>query len=55
MDRRLFIQSTAALAAPLSKPHSAQVKQHNNKPTIASFYALTDCIGGRFSFDEQPQ
>ena len=64
MQRRLFIQSTAALAAaPPSKPHSAQVKQHNNKPTlflngqpiIASFYALTDCIGGRFSFDEQPQ
>jgi hypothetical protein len=62
MQRRLFLQATAALAAA-PKSHSAQVKQHNNKPTlflngqptIASFYALTDCIGGRFSFDEQPQ
>jgi hypothetical protein len=63
MHRRLFLQSTAALAVPSTKPLSAQVKPHNGKPTlflngqptIASFYALTDCTGGRFSFDEQPQ
>jgi len=64
MRRRLFLQSTAALAAaPSPKPRSAEVRPHNNKPTlfidnqptIASFYALTDSTGGRFSFDEQPQ
>ena len=64
MYRRHFIQSTALLAAaPGIRPKSAEVKFHNNKPTLfvnsratmASFYALTDCTGGRFSFDEQPQ
>jgi len=51
------------LGLAASRPLSAEVKVHLNKPTLfvngqptmASFYALTDCIGGRFSFDEQPQ
>lgn len=64
MERRLFLQSTAVLAAAsAATPISATVQQHGNKPTLfinqkpvyASFYALTDCPGGRFSFDEAPQ
>lgn len=26
-----------------------------NQPVYASFYALTDCPGGRFSFEEGPR
>lgn len=28
---------------------------HNGKPVQASFYALTDCQGGRWSYDEAPK
>lgn len=64
MDRRAFLQSPSLmLAAQASKPLGAEVKPHLGKPTLfvngeprlASFYALTDANGGRFSFDEYPQ
>ncbi len=64
MDRRYFLQAPAALlAAPSPRPLAAEVKPHLGKPTLylngepvmASFYALTDATGGRFSFDEFPQ
>ena len=69
MNRRHFLQFTAPLATALSaapvapRAISAHVKVYQGKPTlfvnqepvIASFYALTDSTGGRFSFDELPQ
>jgi hypothetical protein len=64
MHRRHFLACGALAAAPLQAPPlSATVKPHLNKPTLfvndkpvmASFYALTDATGGRFSYDELPQ
>lgn len=57
----------AAVAAPLAAqtpgPVSAAVRPWRGKPTLhirekpvyACFYALTDCAGGRFSFEEGPR
>jgi len=54
----------AATAPALSSgPVSAEVKPWNGKPTLfvnskptyACFYALTDCPGGRWSWEEAPQ
>lgn len=44
-------------------PAAAEVRKWRQKPTLfvrnkpvyACFYALTDCVGGRFSFDEGPR
>jgi hypothetical protein len=52
----------AAAAAAAPKPLSASVKPWNGRPTLhlngkpvyACFYALTDCPGGRLTFDEAP-
>lgn len=63
MDRREFLATPALALAQPGATLSAAVRQHlgkstlfvNEKPVMASFYALTDCTGGRFSFDEQPQ
>lgn len=67
MRRRRFLQTGAVLALPLegalSTPREAWVETWNNKPSLhiggkpvyASFYALTDATGGRWSFDELPR
>lgn len=63
MERRSFLAAPVGMLAAAAAPLSANVKLHQGKPTLfvngkpvmASFYALTDCTGGRFSFDEQPQ
>ena len=66
MDRRDFLKTPAlAAAAPTlsAAPVSAEVKAWNGKPTLfvnsqptyACFYALTDCPGGRWSWEEIPQ
>jgi len=66
MDRREFLMTPAlAAAAPtrLPEPVSAEVKAFNGKPTLlvnarptyACFYALTDCPGGRWSWEEAPR
>jgi hypothetical protein len=66
MERRNFLKLPALAAAPAPgklAPVTAEVRIWNNKPTLfvrgepvyASFYALTDCPGGRWSFDELPQ
>lgn len=62
-NRRQLIQS-AALAPVLGvrEAASGEVRQHLGKPTLfvrgqaqyPAFYALTDCPGGRWSFDEAP-
>lgn len=67
IDRRSFVglfaaASASAWAAPATTPISAAVRTWNGRPTLhirdqpvyACFYALTDCPGGRFSFDEGP-
>jgi len=64
LRRRQFLQSAALAAAPTPlKPAAASVRSHRGKPTLfirgepvyACFYALTDCPGGRFSFEEGPR
>lgn len=63
-NRRAFLGSAALAAAPAPlKPAAATVKPWRGKPTLfirnqpvyACFYALTDCVGGRFSFEEGPR
>lgn len=62
--RRAFLQTPALLGtAKSSAGVSAEVKNWNNKPTLflngkpqyAAFYALTDCPGGRWSWEEGPR
>jgi hypothetical protein len=65
--RRGFLQAAAAAAVlpaqPPPAPAAAAVRPWRGKPTLfirnkpvyASFYALTDCAGGRFSFEEGPR
>lgn len=64
MRRREFLATSAASALPLrAAPVTASVQVHRGKPTLflrgepvpASFYALTDCPGGRWSFEEAPR
>jgi len=65
LRRRAFLQTAAvaAVAAPAAKPVNAAVRPWRGKPTLfirdeptyACFYALTDCLGGRFSFEEGPR
>jgi diadenosine tetraphosphatase ApaH/serine/threonine PP2A family protein phosphatase len=64
MKRRTFLSVPAAagLAAAAVKPANAEVRVFQGKPTLfvrgqpefPCFYALTDCPGGRWSFDEAP-
>lgn len=63
MNRRTFLAAPAiAAAAAPAAAAAATVKQWNNRPTLfvrgkpvlPVFYALTDCPGGRWSFDELP-
>lgn len=67
MRRREFLASgaaagTAAYGAPAG-PVTAEVREHGGKPALlvrgqavpASFYALTDCPGGRYSWEEAPR
>jgi hypothetical protein len=64
-QRRAFLQTAAvaAVAAPSAPPANAAVRPWHGKPTLfirnqptyACFYALTDCVGGRFSFEEGPR
>ncbi len=67
LKRRTFLGASAmaAVAAPPPRPTpaAAAVRPWRGKPTLfirnqpvyASFYALTDCPGGRFSFEEGPK
>ncbi|MCC7157004.1 MAG: hypothetical protein IT161_20660 [Bryobacterales bacterium] len=67
MDRRDFLKTpaSAVLATNLAAARevTAEVKEWNGKPTLfvreqpvyASFYALTDCLGGRWTWDEMPR
>jgi len=65
LRRRAFLQTAAvaAVAAPAAKPVNAAIRPWRGKPTLfirdeptyACFYALTDCLGGRFSFEEGPR
>lgn len=66
MKRRAFLATSGALAAAPAnavEPVTAEVRAWNDKPTLfvrgkpvyAAFYALTDCPGGRMSFEEWPQ
>ncbi len=65
LDRRAFLQacSLSVLAGAGRKPVEARVGPWNNKPTLfvngkpayACFYALTDCPGGRWTWEEGPQ
>ncbi|MBL8238198.1 MAG: hypothetical protein JNM66_12300 [Bryobacterales bacterium] len=64
-QRRAFLRTAAvaAAAAPSASPVNAAVRPWRGKPTLfirnqptyACFYALTDCVGGRFSFEEGPR
>lgn len=64
IDRRSFLK-TPALAAAAAPPSPAvlEVRKALGKPTLllrgepvhACFYALTDCPGGRFSWEEAPR
>ncbi|MBI4889257.1 MAG: hypothetical protein HY821_01450 [Acidobacteria bacterium] len=64
MNRRDFLAApiltaAASQSAPI-EPVTAEVREHLGKPALvirgrpvyASFYALTDCPGGRWSFEE---
>ncbi len=64
--RRDLLMSAAMPAltpARARTPVLAEVRSANGKPTLflngqptyAAFYALTDCPGGRWSFEEEPQ
>lgn len=65
MKRRSFLKTPAVAAgvAQAGRPATLEVRQALGKPTLflrgepvqASFYALTDCPGGRFSFEEGPR
>jgi len=64
LQRRTFLHTAvAAAAAPAPKSASAQIRLWRGKPTLfirdqpayACFYSLTDCPGGRFSFEEGPR
>ena len=66
LKRRAFLKTAALAAAPVpapAKPVNASVRPWRGKPTLfirdqpvyACFYALTDCPGGRFSFEEGPR
>ncbi len=63
LPRRAFLLTPALAAAQTNQPVNAHIRPWHNKPTLyirnqptyASFYALTDCIGGRFSFEEGPR
>ncbi|MFN7650023.1 MAG: hypothetical protein ACK5UT_21205 [Acidobacteriota bacterium] len=65
LDRRAFLQacSLSVLTAAGGRPVEARVGPWNNKPTLfvngkptyACFYALTDCPGGRWTWEEEPQ
>ena len=64
-NRRAFLQACGlpVLAAAGGRPMEAKVGAWNNKPTLfvngkptyACFYALTDCPGGRWTWEEEPQ
>jgi hypothetical protein len=63
LDRRDLFKLPSLLAAPAPAPVTASVKNVLGKPTLhirnqpvyAAFYALTDCPGGRWSYDEAPR
>lgn len=64
MRRRGFLQIPLAAAVASSRPPvTATVRQWNGKPSLhidgkpvyASFYALTDSLGGRWSWEEWPR
>lgn len=65
LRRRDFIALPALPAAATARlqPATAEVRVTGGKPTLfvrgrpvhASFYALTDCPGGRWSYDESPR
>jgi hypothetical protein len=64
LSRRAFLaSSTAAALSAAPAPRTAEVRPHLGKPTLfvdghptyPGFYALTDALGGRWSFDELPQ
>lgn len=63
LQRRTFLQTAVAAAAPAPNSVNAQVRAWRGKPTLfirdqptyACFYSLTDCPGGRFSFEEGPR
>jgi hypothetical protein len=66
IDRRTFLGGlplTALAAGAPPSPVTAAVRTWNGKPTLhirekpvyASFYALTDCLGGRYSWEEGPR
>ncbi len=64
ITRRSLLAASSLLAAPLraAEPVTALVKEFRGKPTLfvngkpmfPAFYALTDTLGGRWSFDELP-
>jgi hypothetical protein len=64
VKRRTFLGAAAAAAVTAApKPAGAEVREFQGKPTLfvrgrpepfPCFYALTDCPGGRWSFDEAP-
>jgi hypothetical protein len=59
----LKVPAAAAASARAASPATLEVRQALGKPTLflrgkpvhACFYALTDCPGGRFSFEEGPR
>lgn len=57
--RRTFLKATALAALPAAaaiRPHNGKPALYiRDKPVYPCFYALTDCAGGRFSFDEGPR
>jgi len=64
MDRRTFLSAASlGLSAAVRKPVTAEVRTAGGKPSLfirgervyAGFYALTDCPGGRWSYDEGPR
>ena len=66
LDRRDFLKTPALALAPAAgalDPVTTEVKEWNGKPTLfvrqtpvyPCFYALTDCPGGRWSWEEFPR
>ncbi|MBM3756991.1 MAG: hypothetical protein FJW38_23785 [Acidobacteria bacterium] len=64
MDRRTFLSAASlGLSAAVRKPVTAEVRTAGGKPSLfirgervyAGFYALTDCPGRRWSYDEGPR
>lgn len=64
MNRRAFLAASALCGSRLraAAPVTAAVREWNNKPSLfingtpvfPAFFALTDALGGRWSFDELP-